>query len=1218
MRAIVLVLLGILVGGSGQAVDPADQARADALAQAGLQDAETLLRAYFPARAFENRPHAWRFWGLDASETVEPTAGFPPEHAGNPSFAVELDGDASNVDPAPRPVRVEGRTLGLSGVRNPGRHAQNGDQYSLKVSDLSGRLHVNDGVDQGPDGSVSRNLQRILNVLGDVVGVQGLGTTILAARPPGGYVSLDELRPLLGDAVYEQVRDYLTAHAWVDPDVANPVPLSGQYAASWESATGVHYERGTPPVFRHGSAVQGVDANNDRIQTPLGLGACPRFGHDSENIKIYGLDVLNPQWIEVVARAPVNVNTASRPVLVALLAGLQGYFVSDRARNNPRWKGDLFLGFKVQNALRPRSPGVPSTGDEVGFLLETLPIVPKTAALAGAEVSAYVLADEILACRERRNSPYFNYAGPSCWFAGPFRTWHQFNAFVDNLARPAAEGGAGVLVDQRSIYFRYMEEVDDPTGHGALVDDPVARRHGVQATADMIKANFNPNLHLNETNPDENLFLRVDKTDLFVNSTEFCFVPTGHFEVQAVGRVLAPAGGATDALAAADNQVKAQSKVSAVFKLYDVKRETTQKHFYAGTPSPRGSGWRTSNNKSIEIGPEPDNGVFPGNLGAAGSPDNEWGGYVALPTIGGLGVDKTPNTQVRTVNVAPTTSLSAAIYVPFALDGDAAFHPFDATEIGSANLADADDSVRNYPDLVGGIPWSAGGPYDPTDGTPGQPVRMARSFRRPGGASPALVPYPPSDLRIDGLQAERHAAPAYLVHRTSGASVESLWNFTGQRASGMVGLWMKPSFFPEITGKVRKVWDMSRYHAPCNQLVFVWPFETLFMPTQYAPDIAELTGPKFWHNNQGQYSPMSFSFGSLQWHNDANQSLGTLAHQFGRMSQALNHLGHPGHVSQKPSLLRAHRWMHMAFAWDLNGLESSGASASLLVNGSTQYSPWTYTTMTGGWSQGRTYMTGFERHSGGEFNQMRFGGTSRIADAAAAVFGYRGNHSPDFTLDEIHVWRTATDADPRSPWMLGRYYRPDPASSEGVFRSAPLGLPAGASRRILGVSWTWLGEPYDPADPWSLPPATDGEPVLYAYGVLGTPAKNVEPTVQLSIEDGALLYGPFSDAGYSPVLNASSQTPVLQDPAQARYLAQFRLLNAQFGDVLLATPVLDDVTLYWSDGASSTLVGATVAETTLPFPPGQAGGGGGSGGGGCGVLGIEVLLLLALVGRRRD
>ncbi len=1179
-RTLIVIGVGVMAilppGHRSHAFDLLDTAGATTAAQAGLLDAEARLRATFPLRTFDPPPQPWRFWGADTTETLEPPADSRVETAVNPSFAVESDGNPSNADPTPRTLVIEGAARGFSGAVGSGTYAANGDQYALKVGDLSGRIYVNDGLDGGPQGSVSQNLRRILNVLGAILLVPQLGDQLLAARPAGGYQNLQELVPVVGgNANFARVRDFLTAHAWVDRNVANPVPLSQGKASDYP----VTYYRGSPPVYRHGSTISGRDAAGADVAPPGGLNTCPTVcasaPHDNPSIRLYGLDTLNPQWVEVVSRAPVNVNAAPREVLVALLTDLRGLFLADRRRNNPRWSGELFLSFRVVNTLSPAG----TEGDEVGFLMETVPIVgPGGSATVG--VSAFAIADEIIACRGRRASATFNYA--TVPWAGPFRTWRQFEQFVDNLATPAAEGGAGVLDDTRPIHLDYDEFSSDPTGFGALYPSETQRRHAVRALADVLKANFNPNLHLNETNPDENLHLRVDKTDLIANSTEFCFTSMGYFEVQSLGRVLRPRDLAADALASTDNELRGQALLTAVYRLYDAYRETTHRQFYAGTLPPRTGVFDTNNDRSLEVGPEPDNGVFPGNLGAPGNPDNEWDGYVALPTVGGVwhgSRSKTPNTLVATTTLAPFPHLAAAMHGHFTLDSDLCDHVLDRREIAGRTLPD--EAVANFPDKVGGAPLAYGGPYDPTKGD----HRVCRSFRRPAGVpDPALAPYAPSDLRIDGVQAERHAAPAYYVQQTAA----SLWSFSTQNASGLVSFWFKPSFFPELTGKMRKTWDMSRYHIPCPQNVYVWPFEMAFNPTNYqtGPAGASETGqPIMQSNNMGRLHPCSLSWGSQQWHSDSIVTIdGTVnrRHEFGKLTYGLNHRGHPGCVALnqgdpqlKPSPLAAHKWIHTGFGWTLTGTnDSTGYALSrLYINGvpsggGSPYTPFSYASMTGWW-EGFDRMNGFERHAGGDFNHMRLGATSQIAPlAAVAQGGYRGNTSADFTFDELYVWRAESDGDPLIQWMRGRYYKP--GMGEGTFTSQPISLPpaqAGAPVRVLGVSWTWMGEGVDPATQL---------PTLYDYNSpLGIAGGDVEPRVRIALRDGALVYGPYGDDGFSAVLDAGGAPPVLGDPSQVRYLAQFQLQAALLGSILLATPVLDDVTLYWDDGRTSARVDAT-------------------------------------------
>jgi hypothetical protein len=332
--------------------------RAKLLAQSGVQDAEARLRDYFPFRYFEvavgqpNTPRPWKFWGTSNDEQTEPTPLDKLEMATNPSFAIE---DETPMDPLngnvkPKLVKVEGVDKGFSGFHGSGTYAMHGDHYALKINDISGRIYVNDGVDQGNDGSVSKNTQRILNILGEVVQVKQLGDKLLAARPATGYRHQQDMLKAVNfdEAMFNRFKDYVTVHAWVDPNVANPVPLNLGMAQSIQAATGVKYERSNAG-YRYGSDVQGVDGagvavQNNLLCCPTDCGMNPTSDNGQQK-RIFGMDTLAPGWIEIVQRAPVNINAASREVLVSLLTDLKGWFVAQRRRNNPRWEGDLYLSF---------------------------------------------------------------------------------------------------------------------------------------------------------------------------------------------------------------------------------------------------------------------------------------------------------------------------------------------------------------------------------------------------------------------------------------------------------------------------------------------------------------------------------------------------------------------------------------------------------------------------------------------------------------------------------------------------------------------------------------------------------------------------------------------------------------------------------------------------------------------------------------------------------
>jgi hypothetical protein len=275
--------------------------------------------------------------------------------------------------------------------------------------------------------------------------------------------------------------------------------------------------------------------------------------------------------------------------------------------------------------------------------------------------------------------------------------------------------------------------------------------------------------------------------------------------------------------------------------------------------------------------------------------------------------------------------------------------------------------------------------------------------------------------------------------------------------------------------------------------------------------------------------------------------------------------------------------------------------------------------MTGGWTTGHDKIYFYNQHDRGEYNHIRLGATSVIANVAKTGSGYKGNYSGDHTVDEFYVWKNQGDADPLTLWYRGRYYKPtDSSYGEGVFTSQGLALaannvirqlpPASTSAagpgggaapslpamtqmvRILGLSWTWYGEPFlgdivrgtsnlasnhtdDPRNT-NNDPANHGQfQVLYdhAPAAAGTfPLRDVKPLVSLGVKDGSQTYGPFDDDGFSAVRATNGTTPVIQDPKNVKYFAQFRI-QADFSAILLATPVLDDVTVYWDDAQAHLL-----------------------------------------------
>lgn len=1251
---VVLAMLGITFASLSQVERTVssyylDLVRAKLLAKSGVEDGLARLKGVFPASAISRSDvaRAYLYYGGESDESRSPQPTTPLEDAVNPSFAVERDRDPSQGGREPEPLLVEGKIRGYSGASSAGTYAANGDQYVLRVSDLSGLIYVNDGVEQGNGGSVSRNLARILNVLGQAAGLKAgtnLGDEILANRPPGGYTSKAQLIQSVGYDLdeFRKFERFVTIHAWVDSSVANPVPLSSAVLSQYP----VSYTRPTDAtgrtLYRFGKQ---KDANND-LHTltydwiPRVTPSASSTGSDRTS-RVYGQDTLHPQWIEIVGRAPVNLNTAPKEVLVALLTDLHGWFLADRRRSNPRWTGDLYASFRQETTYS----SLGDDSDEIGYITATIPLAGPG---SSGPNSAVTIAEHLQACREDRATdgvtPAFDYKG--LWYAGPFREWRQFNAFCDNLVV------VGVLLDDRPIHFDYDPASCGTTGYSSkMLSSDVQRRHASRAMADVLKANFNPNLHLNETNPDANLFTIVDKTDLVVNSTEFTFLPTGFLEVESLGRVLRPVDpDRKDVLqAGTDCRVMAQSKLVATVKIYDLIRETTQQQFYGGELAGRTGPFPTNNNRSLEVGPEPDQGEITTEV--KGEESHEWDGYVQLATYGGNFTDaatvKPRNTTWKTMENFDNGGrhLEADVCVHFAHDMDAHHHKLGAdarAELGSS--VQPDENVVNFADPD----ETLDSPYDPTDGG-GRRYRVARSFRVPKGATSTVlaVPGAPSDLRLDGAQLERNAAASYAASR--GGSY--LFNYTAGRPSGVASFWVKPAYFPELTGKVRSIWDHSRFHTPCPSNTYVTPFALWFFPSFYDSATAETTNPAYWGNNIGKFHPSSFCFGSKQWHEPGVNA------EYGNVSRSLNHIGHDDEATRR-NILQGHRWTHVAFAWKVDGRSTH---STMYINGASTEVPYTYSSMTNWPNDG--YRSVFDHRGGAsERNHLRLGAPSEIATAAKTSLGYRGNHATDATYDEFHVWGAWSittgpgtgggngngnggggddrrDPDPveedpikkpakggafqkvpaglweaelavrglvppvplgdeldnraKLQWTTGRYYKPDStAFTDSTFTSQDVEIPAfqertlaregsgisgfgglsmvgGASpsaipRRILGVSWSWYSENMEEVTPgvWRPTLTNHNAPV-------GSTNPPLLPKVELQVETAGVPSAWVGEDSYSAV--GDSEGMILPLPTDTmKYRVRFRIDENGNGDslnwVLLATPVLDDVTLFVSSG----------------------------------------------------
>ncbi|MEK7448670.1 MAG: hypothetical protein AAB019_04210 [Planctomycetota bacterium] len=265
-----------------------DRFRAKLLAQAGVERAIKELKNY-SAQQWLNYPQAdWVYHGEDSDRDGQllviedrndngrlDTLACPLELALNPSFAVK---DEKNL---PVLKKIKGNKIGYSG-RVSVTSSQSEGIYAVKVIDTHSQIYIN-GTDEG-------TLQ-LLNNLGQIAGVgDNLGQLVFQlreARPGKKFQVKEELEPLLGRETYDTIKHYITLHSHLNDKVIKPKKLS------------------------------------ERLHSALGVTAQPL----QVGMAIHRRSQLNSGKVELEPRAPININTAPKIVLMAALTNLSGFYL---------------------------------------------------------------------------------------------------------------------------------------------------------------------------------------------------------------------------------------------------------------------------------------------------------------------------------------------------------------------------------------------------------------------------------------------------------------------------------------------------------------------------------------------------------------------------------------------------------------------------------------------------------------------------------------------------------------------------------------------------------------------------------------------------------------------------------------------------------------------------------------------------------------------------
>jgi hypothetical protein len=515
-----------------------DLIQAKMLAESGVFHGLTNIRSFLAEKGFKADEYFYYGEDLNTNNSLDTgedlnknnkldTNACPLKWAVRPSLMTDLDNNGS-IDQGDL-IEIRGRKIGVSGMMNQTDGKKN--FFTLRIDDLSNRIFVN--MSDHP------HLQIILENLAEEVGLnRDVGTRVYQNRGTG-YFSLSEIegKAKLSEDEFNKIRPFLTVYSWLDKNVLEAVS----------------------PADRMGKPELNMPIYSwETVRTPY-----------MDYPRDYSKDAYTGQ---ITGRPPVNINTAPKEVLVALIRNLKGFYLDEGATIIPMVSA---YGMMTVNYTYVGSSGQSGT---LGRIMETTEI---DKVLAG-KIADSIIANRLIKEEEKESD-----------WEGVFNSWQQFHQFCDNVLWQG-KGRApykGIINSQQ---------------------------------ADVFKANFNPNSNINDFNPSYQRMLWVDKTDLTFFTTEFSFFPSGYFSIDSIGRVLDK-----------HNKLLAEAEINTVVKLFDIYRETSQSDFlheYAIGNDPIGSiisenngVFDSANNLSLQ--------TYPEILDKSYVKDATYEGYISLATI---------------------------------------------------------------------------------------------------------------------------------------------------------------------------------------------------------------------------------------------------------------------------------------------------------------------------------------------------------------------------------------------------------------------------------------------------------------------------------------------------------------------------------------------------------------------------------------------------------
>jgi len=282
----------------------------------------------------------------------------------------------------------------------------------------------------------------------------------------------------------------------------------------------------------------------------------PSLSNDQVN-QPYGAFRYNFDY-RIQPRVPVQINSASTTVMKSLIRGIEARVIETTQKNvsEPGGSGQPYIETRWFNPMY-QTRVLPQPGGEY----------TSSGTRNGHGISASVAAEiarKIKAYRNQNITIEFRgtESNSNQSYRGPFRTWPEFEAFID----------------------QWVVDVDDGNWNGSI-PNPVSNDVGY-----LLKAHFNPNTHFGKFNwntngqwtwvsdgkdaacsgsrcPWQGNRVTIDKTDFLYHTTEFTFLPPTHYRLQSYGRVTGPEG-----------RIKAESSLEGIYR-FGFARHTTQADF---------------------------------------------------------------------------------------------------------------------------------------------------------------------------------------------------------------------------------------------------------------------------------------------------------------------------------------------------------------------------------------------------------------------------------------------------------------------------------------------------------------------------------------------------------------------------------------------------------------------------------------------------------------